>query len=340
MFTREQKDAIWDMMPATFTIEGTNPSDNSSVNVVFTKDTASEDKDVQVIESFAPEIVRYPTVQIQYADATTRANFMHFKLGNQRDHASYQSAATVDGWQNVKTSPLTYTIVKDSNDATSGFDITARMPTATVTSWLRIEIFEQYSATDTYKKIYNKMVYPEHFGQLSKAYNVRLDVDLRRDVTHKIKLSNVSVGSSDTGLEVGLASSALSIALYKPSYSELHGNIENLRMSVRVASDHKTPEQTPSKGMFVNSQDIVDTIIKDIQLVMFRDFDEEMDEAELVTTTRIMDITPSISAGRGEQVVAKQIDFLIANRNALKTAYTSLLGITKEVITDNGSNTI
>ena len=334
MFTRAQKDDIWDMMPATFTIEGTNPTDNSSVDVVFTKDTATENKDVQVIESFAPDVVRYPTVQIQYADATVRANFMHFKLGNQREHASYQSASTVNAWQNVKTTPITYTIVKDNNDATSGFDITARMPNATVTSWLRIEVFEEGN------RIYNKIVYPEAFGQAGKEYQVRLNNNLNKSLTHKIKLSSVPVGSNDTGLEVGLNNSDLSIALYKPSMYELHGNIENLIMSVRVASDHKTPEKSPSKGMFVNSQDIVDTIIKDIQLVMFRDFDNQIDEAELVTSTRIMDITPAISSGRSEQIVAKQIDFKIANRNALKTAYTSLIGIEKELITDNGSNTI
>ena len=63
--------------------------------------------------------------------------------------------------------------------------------------------------------------------------------------------------------------------------------------------------------------------MKDIQLAFFRDFDLQIDEAQLITASQIVDITAMLSDGQQEQVVGKQIDFLIANKNELRTEYTT-----------------
>ncbi len=331
MLTRTQKDAIWDIIPASYTVAAVNPADSSAQVVTFVKDeeVISADgvgrQDVQVVESFAPDIVRYPTVQIQYAEATTRANFMFFRMEDTQDHSTYERSMVVNKWQNIKTTPLTFDINKDANDPTSQLSFFVRMPNALVTSWLRFEIEKQYNPGGGYNTIYSKMMYPEVFGEAGKQTVVTFTYPyLENDKVHRFKLSNISIGDTDTGLEVGLDLNFEPVReFFKPSYFETHGNIENLVASIRVASDAKTPERDPGMDYFCNAQDIVDTIIKDVQLAFFRDFDEQMEDAQLVTTSLVMDITPVIAGGQQEQVVGKQIDFLIANKNELRTEYTT-----------------
>lgn len=329
MLTRTQKDAIWDIIPTTYDIFATNPVDLSQQTVTFTKDddvvTADGTgmNDVQVVESFAPDVVRYPTIQIQYAEATTRANFMFFRMEDTQDHAVYESSLVVDSWQNIKSTPLTFDINKDANDHTSQLSVLIRMPNASVTSWLRFEIEEQYNPGGGYNTIYSKMLYPEAFGTTGKQFLFTLTYPyLDRNKVHRFNLSNISIGASDSGLEVGLDSGGDPIyEFYAPSYFETHGNIENLVTSIRVASDAKVPERAPGRDYFCNAQDVVDQIIKDVQLAFFRDFDDQLEDAQLVTASIVMDITPVISTGQQEQVVGKQIDFLIANKNELRTEY-------------------
>lgn len=327
MLTRTQKDEIWDIIPTSFDIAGKLVTDDSDVLVTFHTDGVDEDvdgnKDVQVLESFAVQVVRYPTIQIQYANADTRANFQFFKLGDVQDHATYDTSVAIDSWQNVKSSPLTFDITKDSVDATSKIEIHMRMPTDTVTSWFKLELFEK--KLGGFFKVYERMHYPASVGQAGKLIAIPLLYPyLNKDVTHRVTISNVSIGEDDTGMEVALDSGGDPIhRYYKPSYFETHGNIENIVASIRVSSDAKIPGQTPAVGSFVNPQDIVDTLVKDIQLAFFRDFDLMITDAQLITASQIIDITPLLSDGQQEQVVGKQIDFLIANVNELRTEYTT-----------------
>ena len=339
MLTRTQKNQIWDIIPTTFDVEGTDPSDNSAVTVQFLKDGDTSDNHVQVIESFAPDIVRYPTIQIQYASAGVRANFMNFKLGNEKDYATFGATPVNDGYHNT-TSPIFFDFIPDTFDGLAGFDIFARMPTSTVTSWLRIEVYKEYVNSGSYNRILNKLVYPEAFGAAGNTYEVRFSSEYDVDGSYRVKLSSLSVGIDATGIEVATEGGVLNLQHYKFEHSEVHGNVEDLTVSIRIASDHKIPEQEPGTDYFVNSQDIVDSITKDVQLAFFRDFDGNIDNSELVTSSRVMDITPTISSGKGEQVVAKQVDFIIANRNALKTEYVTAVDMDLEITEDNGSLTI
>lgn len=323
MLTRTQKDQIWDIIPASFEISAVRVSDNTDSTTTFAKDGVSTDNDVQVMESFAVEIVRYPTIQIQYANADTRANMQFFKLGDTQNHASYDSSITIDSWQNVKASPLTFDITKDSLDRTSKIEIHMRMPTATVTSWFRFELFKEILGG--YIRIYDKMHYPEKAGQTGKLIELPLSFPyLDKDSNHRVTVSSIDIGADDTGMEVALDVGGYPIHEYhKPSYFEVHGNVENIIVSVRVSSDAKTPEKTPGVGNFSNAQDIVDTLVKDVQLAFYRDFDLQIDEAQLITASQIIDITALLSDGQQEQVVGKQIDFLVANVNELRTEYTT-----------------
>jgi len=327
MLTRVQKDQIWDIIPISFDIEGTTVSNGNSTLVTFLKDGVDEaidgNNDVQVLESFAVQVVRFPTIQIQYASADTRANMQFFELGDTQDHSLYDSSAVINSWQNVKSSPLTFDITKDSVDTTSKIKIHMRMPTATVTSWFKFELFEQKQGG--FFKVYEKMHYPATAGQTGKLVELPvLYPYLSKDTTHRVTISNVSIGSDDSGMEVALDIGGVPIhEYYKPTYFETHGNIENLIASIRVSSDSKLPTHTPQVGSFVNSQDIVDSIIKGVQLAFFRDFDSQVTDAQLITASQIIDITPLLSEGQQEQVVGKQIDFLIANKNELRTQYTT-----------------
>lgn len=327
MFTRVQKDLIWDIFPASYVIPSKDPTNLTLTTgtVTFLKDLAEVDKDIQCIESFSPEIVRYPTIQYQFAEATVRANFMFFKLGEGDTHDTYQTANNPDSWQNIKSSPLTFDITKDSLDATSRLSVMCRMPTPTVTSYLRFEIEKEYQSSGTYTPFFLKNIYPQAFGQTGKLILFKFSYPyLDVNTNYRFKLTNFSVGTDDTGLEVALDSGSDPVhELYKPQPFEAHGNIEDLIMSVRVASDSKIPERLPGTDLFCNAQDIVDKIIQDIELAFFRDFDDLFVDSNLVTVSRVMDITPALSSGQSEQVVGKQVDFLIANKNELQTEYTT-----------------
>lgn len=315
MFTRKQKDEIWDIFPDTFDVE---VIDSSQV-VTFTKDTTYTDHDVQVLETFQPEEVRYPSIQIQYASADTRVNFMNFEHGDTTDHEQYQDFATKDKDINLLDNPLVTTLSLDPDDITSKIEFRASMPTNS-DSYMRVQVFQD-SGFGGFKLVTSKDYYTEEIGT---GNTLSLVYDFRADETYKVRFNSYNAGSSNLGvlLETDSSDNPL-IRYYRKTYFSVYGNVENIIISVRVIAQDKQTYQSPGEGYYVEAQDIVDRIVKDISTAFFEKYDHSVYESGLVKIQNQYDVTEMVSSGTMERLAARQIDILTTNNNKLKSEYTT-----------------
>lgn len=334
--TRDQKDTIWDIIPATFDIPTTE--DTTDI-VTFTKDTITEFMDVQVQTSFSQLPVKYPTIQIQYAAMDTRVNFMNFLLGKSKSPVSYFTNDPETSWLNVQGNEQIFILQKDDFDFTMQIDIKARM-VATSTSRLVVELFEE--SGNNFIKIDRIDLYGPNFSQVGGFLTAFKGLSLDPTIMHKIRLRSLGDGSGfDLGIEVALDGSSDPIyEVHEAILYEDHGNVENVTCSIRIISDNKPTSRAPGVGKFIESEDIADAIVKQVETAFFKDFDNNMTDAELIKASDILDVTAAVASGNMENVTARQIDFLIANVNRLREQLTTPVDIIVNLSQDESSDTI
>lgn len=338
MLNTKQKNQVFDIIPTSFVVSTIDSLDS----VTFESDTTTEEKDAQIIETFNPEAIRYPSIQLQYRMADTRVNFMNFEWPDSIAHTEYQAANSVDIYRNLKDNPVTFDLTKHSHDGISQIGVTMRGVTNT-TSYLVMETFEDPDALGKFKLIDKKMIYPSAvsvsgsiiYFTLTKPNLLNINLD------HKMRLRSLTVGSNDLGLEVALDTGGDVVHnLYKPVYYENKGNVENLYMSIRVISHDKSVLVPPDLTKFADAQDIVDTITDNIILNFLDRFDLNVDDAEMVKMFQESDITEMYGGGGSERLAARQVDMLIANEKKLPIEYVPPVDVDLTLTTDSASTTL
>lgn len=313
MLTRAQKDDVWDIFPASFDVEVID----SSELVTFTKDTATTDNDVQVIETFQPEEVRYPSIQIQYANADTRVNFMNFQHGDERGNEEYQDFGTSNGSINILNNPITADLTIDPSDITSKLEFRASMPTNS-DSYMRVQLFQD-SGQGVFKLVTHKDYYTEEMGD---GNTLAFYWDLYPGETYRLKFNSYSTGPNNLGVlvEVDVNEDPL-IRYYRRIYYTVYGNVENIIISLRVIAEDKLVYRQPGEGYYVEAQDIVDAILKQVSTAFFELYDSSVRESSMVKIQNQYDVTDIIASGTQERLAARQMDILVTNNNKLRKQY-------------------
>ncbi len=116
--------------------------------------------------------------------------------------------------------------------------------------------------------------------------------------------------------------------------------MENLIISIRVSAQEKPLGTSPGPLYYCDSDDIADVIIRDIETAFDKSFDDTVENAELVSTSIQMDISDSITSGAEELITIRQIDFLVANENRLRSQFVVPTTITPIFHRDTASDTL